>query len=93
MGTFWKARMRRALTADFASLPGYKILVRGGGNVATEIGEKMGLKSEYIQGRRITDETTIELVTMVYGGLINRKIVKMIYKPWIARHWPHRRRR
>lgn len=64
--------------ADFASLPGYKILVHGGGNIATEIGEKMGLKSEYIQGRRITDEATIELVTMVYGGLINRKIVAQL---------------
>ena len=52
-----------------------KILVHGGGKIATKIGDKLGIESNYINGRRITDDATIDLVTMVYGGLINKKIV------------------
>lgn len=60
---------------DFANIQGKKILVHGGGKIATAIGEKLGIQSKYIDGRRITDSETIDLVTMVYGGLINKKIV------------------
>jgi len=51
------------------------ILVHGGGKIATDVGNKLGIESKYINGRRITDDATIDLVTMVYGGLINKKIV------------------
>ncbi len=51
------------------------ILVHGGGKIATAIGEKLGLQPNYKNGRRITDDATIDLVTMVYGGLVNKKIV------------------
>ena len=61
--------------ADFSAIPGKKILVHGGGKIATAIGEKLGIASEYIDGRRITNDATIDLVTMVYAGLINKKIV------------------
>lgn len=60
---------------DFARLPGLKVLVHGGGKLATRIGETLGIKPNYIDGRRITDDATIDLVTMVYAGLINKKIV------------------
>ncbi len=60
---------------DFASIKGKKILVHGGGKIATAIGDKLGIQSRYIDGRRITDDETIDLVTMVYGGLVNKKIV------------------
>lgn len=60
---------------DFAALPGLKILVHGGGKLATRIGERLGIASKYVQGRRITDDATLELVTMVYGGLINKQLV------------------
>jgi len=60
---------------DFASIPETKILIHGGGKIATRIGDQLGITSKYINGRRITDEHTIDLVTMVYGGLINKKIV------------------
>ena len=60
---------------DFASINANKILVHGGGKIATKIGDQLGIKSNYINGRRITDEATIDLVTMVYGGLVNKKIV------------------
>ena len=51
------------------------ILIHGGGKIATKIGDKLGIESKYIDGRRITDEATIDLVTMVYGGLVNKRIV------------------
>lgn len=64
-----------AFLKDLASVEGKKILVHGGGKIATKIGEGLGIQPNYINGRRITDEATIDLVTMVYGGLINKKIV------------------
>src|SRR5699024_6762886 len=64
-----------AFLTNFAYIKENKILVHGGGKKATEIGEKLGIKSNYKNGRRITDDDTIDLVTMVYGGLINKKIV------------------
>jgi len=67
-----------AFANDFAAIKGKKILVHGGGKIATKIGDKLGIESKYIDGRRITDEQTIDLVTMVYGGLINKKIVSML---------------
>ena len=62
----------------FASIQSHKVLVHGGGKIATEIGNKLGIESKYINGRRITDDATIDLVTMVYGGLINKKIVAQL---------------
>src|SRR5664279_3140846 len=61
--------------SDFSSINGKKILVHGGGKIATAIGDKLGIQSKYIDGRRITDDETIDLVTMVYGGLVNKKTV------------------
>jgi acetylglutamate kinase len=59
----------------FAAIEAKKILVHGGGKIATSIGKQLGIEPNYINGRRITDEGTIDLVTMVYGGLINKKLV------------------
>lgn len=59
----------------FATVPAKKILVHGGGKIATRIGDQLGIASNYVNGRRITDADTIDLVTMVYGGLVNKKIV------------------
>ena len=60
---------------DFSKIKSKKILVHGGGKIATGIGDKLNIQSKYIDGRRITDDETIDLVTMVYGGLVNKKIV------------------
>ena len=60
---------------DFARLNGPKILVHGGGKIASDLGKKMGIEPVYHEGRRITDLPTLDLVTMVYGGLVNKKIV------------------
>src|SRR4051812_4544443 len=63
---------------DFASIQSPKILIHGGGKIATKIGEQLGIQSNYVKGRRITDEPTRDLVTMVYGGLINKQIVAQL---------------
>lgn len=59
----------------FAAVPGKKILIHGGGKIATRIGDKLGIESKYVDGRRITDADTIDVVTMVYGGLVNKQLV------------------
>jgi acetylglutamate kinase len=64
-----------AFLADIAAIEGKKILVHGGGKIATKIGEQLGIAPNYVNGRRITDAATIDLVTMVYGGLVNKKMV------------------
>jgi acetylglutamate kinase len=64
----------------FALLPGHKILVHGGGKIATAIGSRLGLQAHYSNGRRITDAPTLEVVTMVYAGLLNKNIVAQLQK-------------
>lgn len=59
---------------DFASIQAPKILVHGGGKIATKLGDQLGIESKYVNGRRITDEPTRDLVTMVYGGLLNKQL-------------------
>lgn len=61
--------------ADFSAIPTKKILVHGGGKIADVLLKKMQIEPKKIEGRRITDEATLEVVTMVYAGLINKKIV------------------
>lgn len=63
---------------DFATIQAPKILVHGGGKIATKIGEQLGIESKYINGRRITDESTRDLVTMVYGGLLNKQLTAQL---------------
>ena len=61
--------------ADFAALEGPKVLVHGGGKLATRLAEKLEIPTTMIDGRRVTDAQTIEVVTMVYAGLVNKRIV------------------
>ena len=60
---------------DFVQLEGSKILCHGGGNKATEIAGKLGFETQMVDGRRITDKDSMEVITMVYGGLLNKSIV------------------
>lgn len=64
-----------AFLKDFAAIREPKVLVHGGGKIATKLGDQLGIESKYIDGRRITDAETLNLVTMVYGGLVNKQIV------------------
>jgi acetylglutamate kinase len=59
----------------FAAIPGKKILVHGGGKMATRMAEKMGVPQQLVDGRRVTDAETLKIVTMVYAGYINKNIV------------------
>jgi acetylglutamate kinase len=60
---------------SFAALPGKKILVHGGGKLATQLAEKMNVPQQMVEGRRITDAETLTIVTMVYAGDINKRVV------------------
>jgi acetylglutamate kinase len=64
--------------SSFASIKGKKILVHGGGKLATKLAEKMGVEQQMIDGRRITDAETLKIVTMVYAGYINKNIVAQL---------------
>ncbi len=60
---------------DFAALQGAKILVHGGGKIATQLAERLGIPQQMIDGRRITDAETLRIAIMVYGGLVNKQLV------------------
>lgn len=59
----------------FAQLPAPKVLVHGGGKLATRLCEQLGIPTTMIEGRRVTDKETLDVVTMVYAGLVNKHIV------------------
>ncbi len=63
------------LIGDFSRIDGHKVLVHGGGRKATSIAKQLGIESKMVNGRRITDEAMLNVVTMVYGGLVNKNIV------------------
>lgn len=63
---------------NLAALNQPVVLVHGGGKIASELGQTMGIEPKMLDGRRITDEETLQLVTMVYGGLINKKITALL---------------
>lgn len=67
-------RLRRFLSG-FAAARGRKVLVHGGGRRATAVAARLGVESRMVDGRRITDKDMLEVVTMVYGGLVNKNIV------------------
>lgn len=65
---------------DFAALDGLKVLVHGGGKVATQISSSLGIEAKLVDGRRITDIETLRVVTMVYAGLINKNMVAQLQR-------------
>jgi acetylglutamate kinase len=68
----------RSFLQAFAAIEEKKILVHGGGKLATRMAEKMGLEQQMVDGRRITDAETLKIVTMVYAGYINKNIVAQL---------------
>ena len=63
------------LLGGFADIPGAKVLVHGGGRSATKLAADLGLETTMVGGRRVTDEQMLKVVTMVYGGLVNKNVV------------------
>jgi acetylglutamate kinase len=64
-----------SLLADFSKIAGNKILVHGGGRSATKLAAQLGIETKMVNGRRVTDSAMLRIVTMVYGGLVNKNIV------------------
>ena len=69
-----KSKLTKLLT-DFVKIDGYKVLIHGGGRLATQLAEKLEVETQMVNGRRITSDEMLDVVTMVYGGLINKNIV------------------
>ena len=63
------------LLKDFCAIEGRKVLVHGGGRRATQVASQLGIESKMVDGRRITDADMLQVVTMVYGGLVNKNLV------------------
>ena len=68
----------QALLKGFAAMEGPKVLVHGGGREATALAGKLGIPVQMVEGRRITDAATLEVVTMVYAGLVNKRLVAQL---------------
>ena len=68
----------RKFARDFAEMPGMKILVHGGGVMASQMQKAMGMIPQMIEGRRVTDEETLKVVTMVYAGWCNKNITALL---------------
>lgn len=67
-----------AFLRTFAGLPSPKILVHGGGKIATQLAAKLQIETQMVEGRRITDRPMLDVVTMVYGGLVNKNLVAQL---------------
>lgn len=63
------------LLSDFSAIEGRKVLVHGGGRRATKVAAELGIETQMVNGRRITDAAMLDVVTMVYGGLVNKNVV------------------
>lgn len=70
-----KEESLQSLLMQFSSIRGLKILVHGGGKIATEMADQLGVETQMIDGRRITSAEMLKVVTMVYGGLVNKNLV------------------
>lgn len=70
---------RDAFLRQFAAIEGPKVLVHGGGRLATTMADRLGVQTQMIDGRRVTDQETLNIVTMVYGGLVNKQVVAQLH--------------
>ncbi len=73
-----KPEALKSFLQAFSDLPQHKILIHGGGKIATQVAEKLDIETLMVEGRRITDQAMLDVVTMVYGGLVNKKIVAQL---------------
>ena len=77
-GVLENEAQRDAFLRQFAAIEGPKVLVHGGGRLATTMAERLGVETQMIDGRRVTDKETLDIVTMVYGGLVNKQVVAQL---------------
>ena len=77
-GVLENEAQRNAFLRQFAAIEGSKVLVHGGGRLATTMADRLGVQTQMIDGRRVTDQETLNIVTMVYGGLVNKQVVAQL---------------
>ena len=77
-GVLENEAQKNAFLRQFAAIEGPKVLVHGGGRLATTMAERLGVETHMIDGRRVTDKETLDIVTMVYGGLVNKQVVAQL---------------
>ena len=77
-GVLENETQRHTFLRQFAAIEGPKVLVHGGGRLATTMAERLGVETHMIDGRRVTDKETLNIVTMVYGGLVNKQVVAQL---------------
>lgn len=77
-GVLENEAQRNQFLKQFAAIEGPKVLVHGGGRLATTMAERLGVETQMIDGRRVTDKETLDIVTMVYGGLVNKQVVAQL---------------
>ena len=77
-GVLENEAQRNAFLRQFAAIESPKVLVHGGGRLATTMAERLGVETQMIDGRRVTDKETLDIVTMVYGGLVNKQVVAQL---------------
>ena len=77
-GVLENEAQRDAFLRQFAAIEGPKVLVHGGGRLATTMADRLGVETQMIDGRRVTDKETLDIVTMVYGGLVNKQVVAQL---------------
>ena len=77
-GVLENEAQRNAFLRQFAAIEGPKVLVHGGGRLATTMADRLGVETHMIDGRRVTDKETLNIVTMVYGGLVNKQVVAQL---------------
>ena len=77
-GVLENEAQRDAFLRQFAAIEGPKVLVHGGGRLATTMADRLGVETHMIDGRRVTDKETLDIVTMVYGGLVNKQVVAQL---------------
>ena len=78
-GVLENEAQRDAFLRQFAAIESPKVLVHGGGRLATTMAERLGVETQMIDGRRVTDKETLDIVTMVYGGLVNKQVVTLLH--------------
>ena len=77
-GVLENEAQRNQFLQQFAAIEGPKVLVHGGGRLATTLADRLGVETQMIDGRRVTDKETLDIVTMVYGGLVNKQVVAQL---------------
>ena len=77
-GVLENEAQRNAFLRQFTAIEGPKVLVHGGGRLATTMAERLGVETQMIDGRRVTDKETLDIVTMVYGGLVNKQVIAQL---------------